>query len=118
MTKGLGNNNAAERQVSVPLPAGTLRNLRVKLSAKDQGSHGFGLWVNGVGSPIGCSTWAGPWPPYADSQRFDHCESNPAISVTINAGDVISIGIGDGGTPYDPGDKTARFSIEFIPAVP
>ena len=102
-------------QVGVPLPAGTLTNLRVKLSSTDVDSHNYTVVVNGVATPLGCVTYQ---QPYYDCSlpRADNCQSAAGASVTINAGDLVSISMGDGGACYDPGSEIMRFSIVFTPS--
>ncbi len=109
---GTYQNDPNERLVSMPLPAGTLSNVRVQLSVRDQGTHTFGLVVNGAGTNLGCSTYTGS---FMSPTQLTACESTQG-PVTINAGDVISFAIGDSGYQGDPGNETARVSIEFTPA--
>jgi hypothetical protein len=112
-----GNAPAAHNMVSVPMPAGTLTNLRVKASRVDQDAHGYFVSVNdpcnpgGTGS-LSCNTYGPSFPP---TQHFDSCQSPAGGSLHINAGDRIAIGIADGGATFDDGLFSARFSMQFTP---
>ena len=107
-----------ERQVAIPLPAGDLSHLRVKLSTNDQGKHIFAVRVNGNPTGLGCATF---FVAASDSatvvNQYDHCVSNPDTKITIVAGDVVSLAVSDFGTT-DAGDETVTFSIEFVPLTP
>lgn len=92
--------------VSIPLPAGTLSHLQIKMNVSDPGRHGFTVYINSSPVGISCNTWT--------PSATDHCESASDQTATVNDGDVMSIGVGEGG--YDPGGgEYVRWSIQLAP---
>jgi hypothetical protein len=103
---GLGAGNAGEARVAAAQPAGTLRNLRVQISAADGGIWSFNVWVNGRQTPLGCAI-NGRTNPGQTS-----CDSGSATQ-TIQQGDRVSIGVGNPGDPITQGNFRVEWSLEL-----
>jgi hypothetical protein len=106
VARGLGERNPGEARIATAMGAGTLRNLRVSLSAPDEGTWSFGLWVNGVPASLGCQING------RTNRGQTVCEDRTNV-VTLNAGDRISLGVGNPGDPFTQGDFFVEWSAEF-----
>jgi hypothetical protein len=104
---GLGVGNPGESRVAAPLPAGTLRSLRVQISAADGGIWYFGVWVNGAPAALGCMIDGRANPTQTS------CDSGEAM-LTIEEQDRVSVGVGNPGDPFTRGNFTVEWSVEWV----
>jgi hypothetical protein len=106
VARGLGVGNAGEARIATAMAAGTLRNLQVTISAPDGGIWYFGVWVNGAPAALGCTIDG------RASRGQAEC-ADRTNAVTLNAGDRVSLGVGNPGDPFTHGAFFVEWSAEF-----